>query len=157
MKIIRKLLTNKNITFLGIFLIVIVASSMIIPSNFMEGYQNISASNKPILDNFQYTGNKKVGNKNISDVWWKAPVFEVGSFTQVTNNLRYRRNPDNGSAIRSEMSDVLYLDKKQITSNISEPLPPAKLITPNSVRVNYYTTEPNLFLGQSLGPQMQAF
>ena len=62
MKIIRKLLTNKNITFLGIFLIVIVASSMIIPSNFMEGYQNISASNKPILDNFQYTGNKKVGN-----------------------------------------------------------------------------------------------
>jgi hypothetical protein len=87
------------------------------------------------------------------DIWWNYPTFRVGSYTQITNNLKYPNNPDDGQCRPAEFCNVLYNDH-QIASNISQPLPPAPSVTSDSVRVGYYSTPLNLFLGNQLGPQL---
>jgi len=96
---------------------------------------------KPILDSFPLTGRKDVSNNNYKDIWWEYPEFSKSSYEQITNNLRYVNNPDNGTCIRADMCGALYKKKKN-KSNIVNPLPPAE--EGPGARVNYYRTEPNL-------------
>ena len=96
---------------------------------------------KPILDSFPLTGQKDVSNNNYKDIWWEYPEFSKSSYEQITNNLRYVNNPDNGTCIRADMCGALYKKKKN-KSNIVNPLPPAE--EGPGARVNYYRTEPNL-------------
>ena len=110
----------------------------------------------PLLDSFPLTGNTMVNNNTYGDIWWQYPIFSEPSYTQITNNLRYRRNPDDGVCIDANFCNVLYKDVQNI-SNYSVPLPPSPLITDTSVRVNYYVADQNLFLGGQAGPQLQAF
>jgi hypothetical protein len=153
---------KRSIIFLSLILLFALGSPMIIK----EGYSNNLAllpgdyptsTELPILtDSFPYTGKKDVSRNTQSDIWWHYPRFKVGSFTQITNNLKYPNNPDNGDCRPSEFCGALYKDK-QISSNISKPLPPSPLVTTESVRVGYYTTHKNLFLGSQLGPELQTF
>jgi hypothetical protein len=85
----------------------------------------------------------------------KYPVFRVGSYEQITNNLRYWSNPDDGECIRADMCDALYKDK-EVLSNVSQPLAPVPE-TMYGVRVNYYNTDQNLFLGPQAGPELPVF
>lgn len=96
-----------------------------------------------------------MSTNNYQDIWWKYPVFRVGSYAQITNNLKYWENPDDGECIRADFCGALYENKK-IRSNLSEPLPPVEF-SPNEVRVNYYNADKNLFLGPQAGPELPTF
>lgn len=91
----------------------------------------------PLLDP---TG--KLSDKSAQDLWQKYPTFKVGSYEQITNNIRYPNNPDVGECQPESICNVLYGDKQE-HSNYVYPIGPA----PSSgVRVNYYsTTTPPFF------------
>jgi len=105
-----------------------------------------------LFDEYPSTGRKTVSNNGYPDIWWYRPIFEVGSYAQITNNLKYRRNPDDGECRSAEFCGALYKDN-QVASNIITPLPPVP-DTPGT-RVNYYRTEENLFLGAQPGPTLE--
>jgi len=94
----------------------------------------------PILDTFRHTGHKYASNDNSSGIWWYYPSFGVGSFKQLTNNLRYRNNPDEGTCSRADMCGALYRRKKN-KSNIILPLPEAE--EGPGARVGYFRATPN--------------
>ena len=96
---------------------------------------------KPILDDYPLIGKNETSNDNYSDIWKDYPVFKVGSFEQLTNNLRYHYNPDNGKCVRADFCGALYHDKKDTKTNIITPLPPAE--EGLGARVGYFRSEPN--------------
>lgn len=104
------------------------------------------ADDKPLLtDTYPFIGKNTVSDSSSYDHWWHYPIFSLGSYAQITNNLRYRRNPDDGTCIRPGFCGALYKSIKNKT-NISQPLPPV----PNGcgqTRVNYYNTPYNLSPG----------
>jgi len=103
-----------------------------------------SSDDLPILnDVYPYTGSKTVSNDSYPDIWWHYPVLKVGSYKQITNNLRYYRNPDEGTCITADFCGALYKDK-QNKSNIIYPLPPVP--TGPGPRVNYYRSNVDLML-----------
>ena len=122
-----------------------------------EGYDNYRLANLgeypvsvnvPILSgDYQYTGNKNVSDKNVSDIWWEYPIFKVGSYKQITNNIRYNRNPDNGICSRAEFCNTLYENEKN-KSNIVTPLPP--VCDGPGTRVGYWRTDENSLLPFSI-------
>ena len=156
--------SNTNgIIFLSGILVIIVASSFIInTSMFQEGYSNHLATKEPnevgtlLADSYPSTGRSTVSDNNYNTRWQDYPVFGVGSFAQITNNLRYWKNPDESQCRTPEFCNALYNDK-QVESNISKPLPPAPAVDNNNIRVNFYTTNKNLFLGPQIGPELPAF
>lgn len=95
---------------------------------------------KPILDDYPLIESKGVSANNASDIWKDYPVFGLGSFKQITNNIRFNRNPDNGKCSRAEVCGALYRDAKT-ESNVVKPLPPAQ--EGPGARVGYYRSEPN--------------
>jgi hypothetical protein len=62
------------------------------------------------------------------------------SFKQVTNNLRYVKNPDEGTCTRPEFCGAVYHSIKN-KSNEIYPLPPAE--EGQGARVGYFRTEQN--------------
>jgi len=103
----------------------------------------------PLLsDVYKYTGSKNVSNKNYNQIWWEYPIFTEGSYKQITNNLRYYDNPDEGICIRADFCNALY-DYKNVKSNYIYPLPPVS--APNTkngekARVNFYWSHPDNLL-----------
>ena len=157
--------TNGIYFLLGLLIIVVISSFIINKSYFQEGYDNYLANqgmlhtseSGPILaDSYPFTGKKTVSDNNYDTRWKDYPVYEVGSYAQLTNNLRYWKNPDESQCRTPEFCNALY-DDIQIDSNISKPLPPAPSVDNDNIRVNYYTTNKNLFLGPQLGPELPAF
>ena len=79
----------------------------------------------------------KLGEKDSSQLWWHYPTFKVGSYSQITNNIRYPNNPDVGQCQPESMCNVLYGDRQEKT-NYSEPaIPPPS----GKVRVGFFSTE----------------
>lgn len=91
---------------------------------------------------YPLTGRMGVSNNSASTIWWHYPIFQVGSFAQITNNLRYPNNPDDGQCMPAEFCGSLYKEKPNMPSNYIEPLEPVP--DSSGARVNYYTTESNL-------------
>lgn len=94
-----------------------------------------------ILDDYPKIGKNETSNYNYNQIWWHYPVFKVGSFEQITNNLRYHDNPDEGTCVRADFCGAVYHNKKDTKSNIITPLPPAE--EGSGARVGYFRTEPN--------------
>ena len=69
-------------------------------------------------------GDNAVPDVEYQDVWWKYPVFQVGSYAQITNNLRSIKNPEDGQAMPSDFCGAFYGDRRQPESNYVLPLPP---------------------------------
>jgi len=165
---------NNTIVFLFIITIAIAVSTYFMNDkgvSKIEGYSNYSLANNHspgiyskssndydllLKDSYDFTGRKTVNKNNYNDIWWNYPVFGVGSYSQITNNLRYRKNPDDGVCITADFCGALYKDK-HLASNVAKPLPPAPEMKPGSKRINYFLTEHNLLPGPSLGPELQAF
>lgn len=131
-----------------IFLILILVFSLYFASlKSAEYFSNLEPSNYPnsdnkvILDSYKQIGKNETSNKNYSQIWWQYPVFTLGSYEQITNNLQYRYNPDDGTCIRADFCDAMYYNNKHTKSNIITPLPPAE--EGNGARVGYYRAEPN--------------
>jgi len=117
-----------------------------------EGYSNLTlessigeipASEEEVLvqDTYPITGRNGISNNGASDIWWHYPVFELGSYKQITNNIRYPDNPDEGTCMPASMCGALYRDKK-LGSNIVTPLPPVNPMC--GTRVGYFSTNKNL-------------
>ena len=95
---------------------------------------------KPILDDYPLINSNGISNNNASDIWQDYPVFGVGSFDQITNNIRYNRNPDDGKCSRAEFCGALYSDAKHQSNEIVA-LTAAE--EGSGARVGYYRSEPN--------------
>jgi len=113
----------------------------------IENYSNYnlgstcSENDVLIQDTFPITGINSVSDKQASDVWWKYPTFKVGSYAQITNNIKYPRNPDTGRCTPEDFCDALYKNREN-KSNYVTPLPP---VNPNDgTRIGYFTTDKNL-------------
>ena len=134
-----------------IFLLIIVVLGLYLaPILKIEGFKSQDLTtpgtypvsvDKPILDSFPLTGSKGVSNKNYKDIWWEYPEFSRSSFEQITNNLRYVDNPDEGTCIRADMCNALYKNRKHKSNKVC-PLPPAE--QGPGARVGYYRSDPNL-------------
>ena len=119
--------------------------------SFLEGFSGLYELSTPgtfpksvdqaILDDYPLIGKNETSNKNYSDIWWKYPIFGVGSFKQITNNLKHHRNPDQGTCIRADFCGALYNDNKNVKTNIITPLPEAE--EGDGARVGYFRSEPN--------------
>jgi len=116
--------------------------------NYLEGGLEPGAypasQTDPLLkDSYPLTGRKIVTDNQYSNIWWHYPVFKISSFEQITNNIKYPNNPDEGTCVSADFCGALYKES-QIASNISEVLPP---VSPGEgARVNYYRTNSNLLI-----------
>ena len=101
----------------------------------------VSQTNVLVQDTYQITGINGVSDETAQKMWWRYPIFEVGSYKQMTNNIRYPNNPDDARCTPADVCYALYKDK-DLGSNIVTPLPP---VDPNSgTRVGYFATDENL-------------
>jgi hypothetical protein len=110
-------------------------SSLLSPGNFPKSIDKV------ILNDYPQIGKNETSNDNYSDIWFNYPIFSLGSFKQITNNLRFHRNPDNGQCIRADFCGAMYNDNKYTKTNVVLPLPPAQ--EGGGARVGYFRTEPN--------------
>jgi hypothetical protein len=123
------------------------SSNMIIDgfSNFNldATFNNTSNAESDLLvkDTYPPTGRLGISNYDSNNTWWYKPVFKLGSYKQITNNIKYPKNPDIGSCTPISMCGALYHDK-QNKSNYVKILPP---LDPNcGRRVGYFDTGNNL-------------
>ncbi len=144
-----------------IFLLTIIVLGLGIPTAYkiitrkqLENYRNCSVNCNPkILDNsniesyilvadtFPWTGRNGISNNDANSIWWHYPIFELGSYDQITNNIRYPNNPDEGTCMPASMCGALYKEK-QLKTNYITPLPP---VNPDcGTRIGYFTTGINL-------------
>lgn len=93
-----------------------------------------------LQDSFPIKG-RGVSNNESIDIWKDYPIFEVGSYAQTTNNIRYPKNPDDGRCMPASFCDALYGDRKS-QPNVVTPLPPVNCM--NGARVGYYCANDNL-------------
>lgn len=120
--------------------------------SFTEGFQpNVLAINQKypqvqddvlLKGDYPLTGRKGVSNNNSYNIWWHYPIFKVGSYAQITNNIKYPNNPDDGQCMPAEFCGAIYKEKPNMPSNYIEPLGPVPDCP--GARVNYYTTQQNL-------------
>ena len=89
-------------------------------------------------------------NNGATNIWWHYPVFRVGSYQQITNNIRYPNNPDQGRCTPAEFCGALYKEK-QLKKNTVKVLPAVPECQDGSVRVGYTRSYPNLLYFHNLG------
>jgi hypothetical protein len=117
-----------------------------------EGYSNYilagsqgeypSAQTDVLLqDTYPVIGKNSLSNNNSADIWRNYPINTVGSYDQVTNNIRVPSNPDEGTCMPASMCGALYYDK-QVNGNHVDVLPPVN--TECGTRIGYFTTNENL-------------
>ena len=100
-----------------------------------------SESNILLQDFYPPIGRNTISNNSAANTWWHYPTFKLGSYDQITNNIKYSNNPDLGSCMPDSMCGALY-DKNQLKSNYVYPLPP---VNPEcGTRVGYFDTWINL-------------
>ena len=121
-------------------------------STLHEGYSNNdledsmgdypgATTNALVQDIYPITGRNGITENQASDIWWHYPTFKLGSYAQITNNIRYSNNPDIGNCMPASMCGALYKEK-QLHSNYSTMLPP---VNDNcGTRVGYFLTSANL-------------
>ena len=135
-----------------IFLIIIIILALGTPLFYnmfnsikmIEKYTNYNTNNSGLGDypfpqsdllveeSYPPTGRKGISNNNAIDIWWHY---------QITNNIKYSNNPDEGTCMPASMCGALYKEK-QLKTNYVTPLPP---INPNcGTRIGYFTTDINL-------------
>lgn len=136
-----------------LFLFIILLLSVVLPIFYnmtlsRESYVNLDLGKYPntenevlLQDTYPITKKNGVSDKQSSDLWWYQYFPQLGSYEQITNNLKYRNNPDDGLCSGSEFCGTLYKDYQK-QSNISQLLPPVEQTC--GARVNYYNTPENL-------------
>jgi len=140
-----------------VFLLLLIILALGLPlvlnfSNIYEGYSNYSLdqamgdvpdSQTQVLvqDTYPPIGKNQISNDTSNDIWWHYPIFKLGSYAQITNNIRYSNNPDIGTCMPASMCGALYHEKKT-GDNYVKPLPP---VNPDcGTRVGYFTTDEQL-------------
>jgi hypothetical protein len=142
-----------QIVFLFLILVLAIGLPLFFKlNNSIEGYSNYSLAGAMggfpnaqtevlVQDTYPAIGKNEVSNETAEKMWWRYPVFEVGSYAQITNNIRYPDNPDDARCTPADFCYAVYKDAN-LGSNYVEPLPP---VNPNSgTRIGYFTTDENL-------------
>ena len=117
-----------------------------------EGYSNNTledsmgdfpgaSTNALVQDIYPITGRNGITNNQASNIWWHYPTFKLGSYAQITNNIRYSNNPDIGNCMPASMCGSLYKEK-HLGSNYIHPLPPVN--NNCGTRIGYFSTSTNL-------------
>lgn len=121
-------------------------------SKSIEGYSSYNLAATPgdvpksetevlVQDFYPPIGKNELSDDTSDKIWWRRPIFKVGSYDQITNNIRYSNNPDVGTCTPASMCGALYHEKQE-ASNYVKPLPP---VNPESgTRVGYFSTDDNL-------------
>jgi len=137
-----------------IFLLMLIILAIALPLFLrnIEGFSNYildqSVGNFPdaqtqvlVQDTYPSIGKNQLSDETSNDMWWHYPIFTLGSYKQITNNIRYPNNPDIGRCTPGSMCGALY-NKKFLGSNYVTPLPP---VNPTcGTRVGYFTTDEQL-------------
>ncbi len=146
-----------NFVFLLIILVLAVGIPIILnirnPMQMLEGYSNYNLAGAMgkypkaqtsvlVQDTYPAIGKNELSNATSADIWNEYPVYEMGSYEQKTNNIRYPYTPDEGTCMPATMCNALY-KKKVIGKNYVLPLPPVNIVTCGR-RINYYNTDINL-------------
>ena len=106
-----------------------------------DGIYPSSQTDVLVQDTYPITGKNGESNDGANKIWWHYPIFEVGSYKQITNNIRYPNNPDTGRCMPANFCGTLYKDK-HLKSNYIEQLPP---VDPTAgTRIGYFTTDINM-------------
>ena len=143
---------------LFLFLILVVALGIPVilntrnPMQLLEGYSNYQISQAGgeypkaqtsvlVQDTYPAIGKNELSNNTAADIWREYPVFKLSSYDQITNNIRYPENPDEGTCEPASMCGALYYDKV-IGNNYVTQLPPVG--TECGTRVGYFATDENL-------------
>ena len=142
-----------QIVFLFLILVLAIGLPLFLKMyNSIEGYANYSLDGAMgdfpkaqtevlVQDTFPAIGKNQISNNSASDIWWEYPIFQLGSYKQITNNIRYQDNPDEGTCMPASMCGALYHDIKA-QSNYVKPLPP---VNPDcGTRVGYFDTNVQL-------------
>ncbi len=140
---------------LGLGLLGVTLLCLIIgPLHFIEGFKPLRYKSddiktpgeypitldKPLLhDSYEVNDTHILSTNESTHDLSKQSVFKVGSFNQMTNNLRFRNTPDNGSATPGEFATMYKTKKSQ--KNIIVPLLPVE--EGEGARVGYYRTSLN--------------
>jgi hypothetical protein len=135
-----------------IFLLLLIILAVGLPlvfnvSSFIEGYSNYKTSQAMgeypnaqthvlVQDTYPPIGKNQISNDTSNDIWQSYPTFTLGSYEQITNNIRYPRNPDVGRCTPASMCGALY-HEKDLGNNIITPLPP---VSETGTRIGYFTT-----------------
>ena len=104
-----------------------------------------SASTDVLLtDSYPLITKNQVNFKDEWQKWWHYPIFKEGSYAQVTNNLRYQKNPDIATCSPQEFCGAFY-HNNQYKSNLIYPLPQVPLSRDtDNIRVGWWNTSGNL-------------
>ena len=132
-----------------VLIILALFFSKIIPR---EGYSNNTledsmgdypgaTTNALVQDIYPITGRNGITENQASDIWWHYPTFKLGSYAQITNNLKYSDNPDIGNCMPASMCGSLYKEK-HLRGNYIHPLPPVN--NNCGTRIGYFSTSENL-------------
>jgi hypothetical protein len=137
-----------------IFLLMLIILAIVLPLFLrnIEGFDNYkldqAVGNFPdaqtqvlVQDTYPPIGKNQISNETSNDMWWHYPTFSLGSYKQITNNIRYPNNPDIGRCTPGSMCGALYHEKK-LGSNYITPLPPVNPMC--GTRVGYFTTDEQL-------------
>ena len=119
------------------FLILLIILALGLPlffnlSKSMEGYSNYTLEGAMgkipdaqttvlVQDTYPAIGKNEISDDTSNDIWKDYPIFQLGSYEQITNNIKYPDNPDNGRCMPASMCGALY-HYKDIGSNVIETL-----------------------------------
>lgn len=120
-----------------------------INESFTYGYYPQAVDNVIAPNKYPRTKHNGISNNGSADIWWHYPIFTLGNYNQITNNLQYPNNPDEGTCMPASMCGALYHESKQkdTPSNITSMIPPLTPSKDNHPRVGFfYSKKPTLFL-----------
>jgi hypothetical protein len=145
-----------------IFLIIVLISIIFLPlatipkpsCKCTENYENIGSTETHLLNSYPINKTKVVDSDNYSYIWRYYPIFSLGSYEQITNNFKYYKNPDNGLCSPAEFCGDFYHDINiKPNTNVITPLPPVP--DDPGIRIGYYRTKEDLFLGAQPGSLLE--
>ena len=87
---------------------------------------------------FPHTGRNSINEHSEGKtIWWHFPILHLSSYKQITNNLKYVNNPDNGRCMPASMCGAFYKEHQDQLNEI-QPLPP---LNPKcGLRIGYFQT-----------------
>ena len=148
-----------------IFLLMLIILAIALPLFFknIEGFSNYKLDQASgtfpdaqtqvlVQDTYPPIGKNQISDETSNDMWWHYPIFTLGSYKQITNNIRYPNNPDVGRCTPASMCGALY-HEKFLGSNYVTPLPPVN--SECGTRVGYFTTDEQLVTSLPYRTNMQ--
>lgn len=140
----------------NIFLLILIILAVGLPlvfnfSPIFEGYSNYNLeqafggypnaqTDVLVQDTYPPINKNQISNDTANNIWQYYPTFTLGSYDQITNNIKYPKNPDVGKCMPASMCGALY-HQKDLGSNTITPLPPVSGL---GTRIGYFTTDEQL-------------